>query len=100
MDLLILALGERLWWLLICRASPEFMFIVHRSCSQKHIYNRRKCKRGKGRGLTAKRKRGKGRGLKAKRKRGKGRGPAAVALHWSSWMEQVVFANCLMGFFK
>ncbi|KAH0648797.1 hypothetical protein KY285_034045 [Solanum tuberosum] len=79
MGLLILALGERLWWLLICRASPEFMVIVHRSWSQKHIYNRRKRKRRKGRGLAVKRKRGKGRGL------------AAFALHWSSWMEQVVF---------
>ncbi|KAH0756780.1 hypothetical protein KY290_020273 [Solanum tuberosum] len=85
MGLLILVLGERLWWLLICRASPEFMVIVHRSWSQKHIYNRRKRKRGKGRGLAAKLK---GRGLAAKRKKGKGRGLAAFALRWSSWIEQ------------
>ncbi|KAH0726420.1 hypothetical protein KY289_002391 [Solanum tuberosum] len=72
-------------------ASPEFMVIIHRSWSQKHISNRRKRKRRKGRGTGGETKRGKGRGLAAKRKRGKGRGLAAFALRWSSWMEQVVF---------
>uniref|UniRef100_M1A794 Uncharacterized protein n=1 Tax=Solanum tuberosum TaxID=4113 RepID=M1A794_SOLTU len=115
--------GREAWWLQICRASLEFMVIVHRSWSQKHISNRRKRKRRKGRGTGGETKRGKGRGPAAKLKgekgrglaaklkgekggdwrrnvKGKRRGLAAFALRWSSWMEQVVFANCLMSVFK